>query len=293
MDKYLKYDYENNVIEQVLFNKTLTAKTESMMALGNGYLGLRSVDEEVESFNKEDLLINGIFNKDVEEEVAELANASDSIQTSIYIDGELFSISKRDKYSKKLFIENGYLERRIEFTRKLKSFEFVFKRFVSQDTKNIYAQKIVITQTKGTPAVIIVEPKINGQTTNRGTQHFSEGHKKRPNNNSVNYLETTTLSKRIVNHNMFLIVKNNNKKLKSGNDDFVLTMARRQVGFKIKETLSLKKPFTIEKLMSVNTSIDKEDKKTLETDVINKGRELLVNLESKTFNILLKESNAA
>ena len=68
------------------------------MALGNGYLGLRSVDEEVTSYNKEDLFVNGIFNTENRNEVPELANLADGIQLDIYIDGVKFRLTSQDKY---------------------------------------------------------------------------------------------------------------------------------------------------------------------------------------------------
>lgn len=63
METSLKYDVDNLLISQDKCNKNLTSKTESMMSLSNGYLGLKSIDEEIEKFNKEDLFVNGIFNK--------------------------------------------------------------------------------------------------------------------------------------------------------------------------------------------------------------------------------------
>ncbi|WAM10980.1 hypothetical protein ONA00_00220 [Mycoplasmopsis cynos] len=71
---FLKYDVENKTISQVKFDRNVTAKTESIFALGNGRIGIRSADEERAFYNKEDFFVNGIFNRDTRDEVSELAN---------------------------------------------------------------------------------------------------------------------------------------------------------------------------------------------------------------------------
>ncbi|SYV92483.1 Trehalose and maltose hydrolases (possible phosphorylases), partial [Mycoplasmopsis synoviae] len=45
--KFLNYNTKDKIISQVKFDKNLTAKTESIFSLGNGYLGIRSADEEL------------------------------------------------------------------------------------------------------------------------------------------------------------------------------------------------------------------------------------------------------
>ncbi|VEU69296.1 Kojibiose phosphorylase (plasmid) [Mycoplasmopsis canis] len=86
---------EKKTVSQVKFDKSVTAKTESIFALGNGYLGIRSADEERTSYNKEDFFVNGIFNKDTREDVSELANLADLMTTPIYFDGVEFEVSKK------------------------------------------------------------------------------------------------------------------------------------------------------------------------------------------------------
>ncbi len=292
MKKTLEYNSVKSTISQLYFDKNLTAKTESMMALGNGYLGLRSVDEEVESYNKEDLFVNGIFNKADDQMVSELANLSDSIQTPITIDGDKFTLNEKDKYKKTAQLRTGMLIRTIIANRGNKTFELTFKRFVSQDIKNVYAQVIEIKQTKGEDSEIIIEPRINGQTTNNGAQHFKEGQKKRTTQESVQYMEESNESGRFVAHNLITNAYANGKKLKGGNDDYVVSIARRQVGFKIKQTISTKdaKAFKLEKLMSVNTSID-HNEKVLTLEIVQKQSDkLLETLQKESFESLFEKS---
>ncbi len=291
MKKIMNYDTEGSKITQTLFDKNLTAKSESTMSLGNGYLGVRSVDEEVESFNKEDLFVNGVFNKADDQMVSELANLADSIQTPISIDGEKFSVKEDDKYTKTIELKTGLLTRVIEATRGKKKFLLTFKRFVSQSMENVYAQYIEIQQLEGSDSVIIIEPRINGQTTNNGAQHCKEGVKRRTTLESVQYIEKTNESERLVVHNLSTKATLGATLLKGGNDDYIVAMGRRQIGFKIKFHLSTNTDvFKLEKIMSVNTSIDDSDKVLSEKEVQNKGEELFKIISDSSFEQLLSDS---
>ena len=289
--KYLNYHLDQLAIEQVLFDSSLTAKTESIMALGNGYLGLRSSDEEVEAFNKEDLLVNGIFNKDSVEEVPEICNLADLTQTPILLDGEKLSLTKKDHYRKKLYLKNGELKRTLTITRNKKTYKIEFLRFVSQANKHLYLQKIRIKQISGKPTQLTVLPRINGQTTNYGTQHFKEGVKNRTSLTSIHYLEETTFSNRFVAHNLLINAFSNEKKLKGGNDDFIVTMDRRQIGFKINSKIDLKTTFVLEKIMTVNTSVDQEIAMLSKTEVLDQSRKLYDEIKATSYEKELRNSN--
>lgn len=289
----LIYDIENTRIIQEGYNRNLTAKTESIFAQGNGYLGIRAVDEEIEAFNKEDFFVNGIFNASDENEVSELANLADLIQTKIVIDNEVFSLAESQciiHYSKSLDLRNGLLKRRVVWTKKNKVFELLFERIVSQNYEHIYAQKIVIIQTQGESALLEIFPQINGQTTNNGAQHFCEGTKNLVETNCLRYIEQTNQSKKNVIHTMFLRVLNHKKFLKNGNDNFVIQMKRRQVGFKIKTTLNLNVPFILEKIMSVHTSIDSVKKLLSKSEILKNANKDLKILKSLKFDQLIKDS---
>ncbi|UWD34017.1 glycosyl hydrolase family 65 protein [Mesomycoplasma molare] len=255
----LFYDTKNLVITQKGFDPLLTKKTESIFAQGNGYLGIRAVDEERSYFNKEDFFVNGIFNKGDSTEVSEIANLADLIQTSIFIDNEIFMLNKRMNYKKSLDLKNGLLTREISFSKNNKKFVLVFKRLVSQKNKNIYAQTIELKQISGDKTNVKIIPLINGQTTNHGIQHFDEGKKLLVGKSLLQYQEQTNESKRWVIHNMKINAYSGDKLLESGNDDYVLKMARRQVGYEIKTEVSTKKSLKLEKIMSVSTTVDSDE----------------------------------
>ncbi|MGY6172380.1 glycosyl hydrolase family 65 protein [Candidatus Mycoplasma pogonae] len=254
----LIYNTKNKTITQEGYSYWTTKKTESIFTQGNGYLGLRAVDEERVTQNKEDFFINGLFNKGDNNESTELANLADSLQTTIIIDNEIFSITDKTKYRKTLDLKNGVLTREVFWNLKNKKFKFLFERIVDQKNKNLYAQKITITQLSGEPANLMIFPMINAQTTNSGVQHFNEGTKHLIDINTIQCREVTNQSNDYVVHTMYLKVCNGSQMLHNGNDDFVIKMARRQVGFQIKAKLQPNQAFVLEKIMSVFTTVDKD-----------------------------------
>ncbi|MCU4706542.1 glycosyl hydrolase family 65 protein [Mycoplasma sp. CSL7503-lung] len=276
MKDFLKYDLENKTVTQVKFDRNVTAKTESIFALGNGYMGIRSADEEKASYNKEDFFVNGMFNKDTKDDVSELANLADLMTTPIFMNGLQFDLKNRDEYAKTLYIREGYLKRTVVAKRGSGKFEFNFERFVSNADANVYGQKITIKvlETPENNAVkLTLKPAINGQVTNSGTQHFGEGKKGRPTTESLQMEQETTLSKKLAVHNMITRLFVNGKHIKGGHDDYVVEMQRRYVGFKINIDAKPGDIIVLEKLMSVHTSVDGK-KFLLKHDIVKENANL-------------------
>ncbi|QJB71432.1 glycoside hydrolase family 65 protein [Mycoplasma sp. 1654_15] len=256
---YLKYDLKKKSISQIKFNKSVTAKTESIFTLANGHMGIRSADEERMSYNKEGFYVNGIFNQDTKEDVPELVNLADLMTTPIIINSNEFEVKARDKYKKTLWIRDGVLERNVEIKRDWGKFLIHFERFVSRDDRYVYGQKIQIKveQTPDDQEVeIVLKPAINAQVTNTGTQHFGEGHKTRPTSESLQMEQKTTFSNRWVIHNLISKVYLNGKQIKGGTDDYIVEIQRRYLGFKIKLKVKPGDVIVLEKLMSVHSSVD-------------------------------------
>ncbi|ADE19762.1 glycosyl hydrolase family 65 protein [Mycoplasma crocodyli] len=293
MEKYLSYDIQGKKITQDKFNSKYTAKTESIFSLGNGYLGLRSADEELDFYNKPNLFVNGIFNKDTDEEVSELANLADSTQTMIDINGETFQLREEDLYNKTIDIRNGILTRTIQFKRKSGLFQLVFQRFVSQEIKHVYAQKISLTCLENyetNPINVKLFPTINGQVNNTGTQHFKEGNKRRTSLTSIKMEQETTHSKRFIVHNMVTNLTLNGRKIEGGTDDYVVHISRRAIGFNINLNFKQGDTINLEKIMSVNTSIDIDGTTLSNRDVDHKSSLLLDKLQKTNYKDLLDRS---
>lgn len=289
--KFLNYNTKDKIISQVKFDKNLTAKTESIFSLGNGYLGIRSADEELAWYNKEDFFVNGIFNRDVKEEVSELANLADCLSNPIFINGRIFTASHKDFYNKSLDIKKGILSRKIIAKRSQSEIEFNFERFVSQDDLNVYGQKIKIKVLKATKENnFLLKVGINGQVTNQGTQHFSEGHKFRPTNESLQMHQQTTNSKRFVVHNLITKLYLNGKLIKGGTDDYVIDIDRRRIVFNINLNLKEKDELVLEKLMSVHTSVDSKNKTISKEKVLANANEKHNYLLSQSYDNLKEKS---
>ncbi|MDQ0513850.1 putative glycosyl hydrolase [Mycoplasmoides fastidiosum] len=286
MQAKLYYDTINKIIRQKGFNRDLTAKTESIFSQGNGTLGIRGVDEEIESFNKEDFFVNGVFNVGDKEEVSELANLADTLQTKISIDQTTFSLSDSSgliSYEKWLDLHTGLLTRTIEHQIGDKKFQFIFERIVSQKHKNFYVQRITVKQLSGAASQIIVYPRINGQVTNSGIQHCNEGTKKLVGPNHVSYTYKTNQSDLAISQAMFLNVYSGDQKLFNNDNDFILQMSRRQVGFKVKTELRVDKPLHLEKVMAIATAINPDSPNGLANEeqfdsLINQQNDLIKNL---------------
>ncbi|MDD4297017.1 MAG: family 65 glycosyl hydrolase, partial [Ruminiclostridium sp.] len=72
---------DNNwIVQEESFSGRYLGKSETLMALGNGYLGIRSANEESYAGEKRNTFIAGTFNRFDENEVTELPNAADLIR---------------------------------------------------------------------------------------------------------------------------------------------------------------------------------------------------------------------
>lgn len=290
---YLKYDTKNKVISQEIFNPNVTAKTESIFSLGNGYLGIRSADEEKSVFNKEDFFVNGIFNKDSEDEVSELANLADLMTNTISLNGVVFQIENNDIYKKSLDIKKGILTREIIAKRNYGTFKLNFERFVSQSDLNVYGQKItieVLELNNKENIDIRLYPSIDATVTNSGTQHFSEGSKLRPTQTSLRMQQKTTFSKRLVVHNLVTKFLVNGELIQGGTDDYVIEIKRRLIRFNIKTNAKAGDKLELFKLMSVHTSVDDANDILSDEAVVKNADLKLEFLQQSDYETLKNES---
>lgn len=261
---FMKYDlgvgeYKNWVICENSFDNRTLGKSESIMCLGNGYLGLRSATEECYVGETRDMLIAGTFNK-FDEEVTELPNAADLTQIDIYINGEIFNLIQGEisDYSKSLNLKTGELKRGFVWSNKNSGkIKFEFKRFVSLKNLHLIGQYITITPLEK-DIDIKIKSGINGQVSNTGAQHFSEGDKRVYEGKYIQYTQKTIESK-------IDFVLNTTHKFKLNEEeitpDAIVAMDRRKVFYNYDLSVQSMKTFTIEKVSNVFTSRDKECEK--------------------------------
>ena len=105
------------ILAESKFESRFCGKCESVMSLGNGYLGLRSAAEENYVQTTRGLFVAGTFNRFDMAEVSELPNAADCTAIELELNGCRFSLEtgRTISYSKELDLRSGLLRRVIEW----------------------------------------------------------------------------------------------------------------------------------------------------------------------------------
>lgn len=198
----LSYDARHNPeLQQWSFTETRfdplsQGKCESVMSLGNGYLGLRSATEEAYVGATRNLFVNGMFNKFDDKEVTELPNAADVTQLELLIDGQRFTLETGEvsEYQRTLNLRDAELTRSLIWRSEAgKRVKLVFRRFVSMDDLHLIGMKIEVTPLDEGISFGVVSG-INAQLSNSGSQHFHEGEKRIYDRKFLQLIQTTTES---------------------------------------------------------------------------------------------------
>ncbi|MDP4086724.1 MAG: glycosyl hydrolase family 65 protein [Bacillota bacterium] len=252
-----KGEYQNWAIADVDFSLDHLGKTEAIMYLGNGYMGIRSANEEPYLQETRDCFVAGTFNKFDESEVTELPNIADVTRIDIRVDGERFSLEfgQVKNYVKQLNLKTAELTRSFEWTSpKGKQLRFNFKRFVSLDNLHLIGIKMEV-EALNEPVVIAFNSGINAQMTNTGSQHFHEGERRIYDKRFIQLIQTTTESKvDIVLNTVHRVNVNGNELDKEPR----MEMDRRKVWLAYEVDLKANDTLTMEKLVTIHTSRDKE-----------------------------------
>ena len=85
---------ENWLVAQEGSGLDYLGKTETIMAVGNGYLGARAANEERNLGETRNTFIAGVFNQADENEVTELANLPDVFAFDLVLNGLKFNLNK-------------------------------------------------------------------------------------------------------------------------------------------------------------------------------------------------------
>ncbi len=136
------------ILREDCFDSTHLGKTEAVMSLGNGYLGLRSATEERYLNETRDLLINGTFNKCDPTAVTELPNAADMTAIELWLNDERFTLEQGqiEAYSKELNIRTAELTREVVWVSpKGDRVKLNFRRTVSLTRLHDFASRVEIT----------------------------------------------------------------------------------------------------------------------------------------------------
>ncbi|MGG5254435.1 glycoside hydrolase family 65 protein [Neobacillus sp. SM06] len=252
-----KGDYQNWVVSDDSFSVDTLGKSEAVMYLGNGYMGLRSVNEEPYLQEVRNCFVAGTFNKFDEDEVSELPNIADVTRLNIRIDGERFSLEfgETKNYVKQLNVKTAELTRTFDWVSPQgKELRFHFRRFVSLENLHLIGMKMEV-ESLTHPVVISFDSGINAQMSNSGAQHFHEGERRIFDKRFIQLIQTTTESKIDIVLNTVHKVMVNGKELEK---EPLMVMDRRKVWLQFEAELQPNDTLTMEKLTTINTSRDKE-----------------------------------
>ncbi len=274
------------------FDADHLGKCEAVMSLGNGYLGLRSAHEERYLNETRDLLVNGTFNKFDPTAVTELPNAADMTAVELVIEGDRFTLEQGTikEYSRELNIQTAELTRKVLWVSPAgKSVKLLFRRVVSLDRLHDFALHIEVTPMDDDIEVKI-QSGIDGQVTNTGAQHFTDGDKRLYEGRYMQYVPRTTESgitfvENTVHH--FLM---DGVLLDEPTD---LYMPLRKIYGKYSVSVSKGSTLTIEKFCNIFTTRDADQQGLSPAELQEASLADLRELETMGYEALLKETEKA
>lgn len=293
MKTNIAYDLNSTwEISETSFNKNWLAKYESIFYLGNGYMGVRSATEENYLGEKRDLLVSGTFNKFDENEVTELPNVADLTQIKLSVNGQSLDLTQGSvtDYVRSLNLKTGELKRSFVWTTPSgEQVAFKFKRIVSMKRLHVLAQSVEITPLSG-EVKIAIESGIDGQLTNNGSQHFTEGEKHLYEEKYIQMMPKTTQS-----DITFVLSTVNNFSL---NDEVLvpqsrIEMKRRQVFNMYWADVAANETLKMEKISNVHTTIDKEHGARTLAEIEKIGYQELKTVSDLGYQVLRDESEIA
>ncbi len=149
-----KGDLKGWILKEDRFNAEFPRKCESIMCLGNGYMGLRSAMENYldPKSNKSRMnFVAGTFDYMEGDEATELPNLPDVTNMQISLDGEaVVPTGKIEGYERTLNLKNGLLRRAYTWESESgKKLELEFLRMVSLDDLHLICAEINIKALDG------------------------------------------------------------------------------------------------------------------------------------------------
>ncbi|WP_239253793.1 glycoside hydrolase family 65 protein [Listeria ilorinensis] len=163
-------------LSETKFALSYINKYGSLMAQGNGYLGLRASHEEDYPGQVRGMYLAGVYNRPAGSESAELVNLPDIAGMQIELDGQLFSLQmgKIVEYERHLALGSGLLTRRIIWRDpRGRLFELNFERVVGKTRGTLIGSRVSIKSLNQSVRAVITTG-IDGQQTNFGTQQLME-----------------------------------------------------------------------------------------------------------------------
>jgi hypothetical glycosyl hydrolase len=163
-------------LKEPKFSSHTLNKFATLMAAGNGYLGLRACHEEAYTDQTRGLYLAGFYHRSSAMETTELVNLPDVLQMRIELDGDIFTLLSGTviAYQRELNFANGELCRFIEWLAPNgRRYRIECQRFLSSARQPLVCSKIAITPLDD-DAAVTVSTGIDATQTNAGRQHLDE-----------------------------------------------------------------------------------------------------------------------
>lgn len=254
---------------------------ETMFTLGNGYMGVRGVLEEIPEGSAPGTYIAGIFDKSVAQ-VEELINLPNALDFRVASEGEKLDVGKMQVIShyRALDLKRGFLYRKTLFKdAKKRKIKYESLRFVSYDNPHLIVMKIKLTALNSC-ANLMIQDCVDDSITNKGG--LLEGRKRHvrvieaDGKNHTGYLCLRSYTyKTWIAYSSLLSIKKDKHENISGHRVFSLKLNKNQSA-------------TITKYITLHTSRDISKKKIKETSY-----NCITQAHRLGFNKLLKKHKEA
>lgn len=151
-------------------------KYASIMACGNGYIGIRAAHEEDYTRQTRGMYLAGLYHQAGRNETTELINLPDITAIDVELDGINFTLLSGDilEWQRELAFANGELRRSVVWrSPDGKRYRLESRRFASLDQLSLAAMQISITPLDAV-SQIVLKTGIDATQTNSGRQHLDE-----------------------------------------------------------------------------------------------------------------------
>lgn len=151
-------------------------KYASIMACGNGYIGIRAAHEEDYTRQTRGMYLAGLYHQAGRNETTELINLPDITGIDVELDGINFTLLSGDilEWQRELAFANGELRRSVVWrSPDGKRYRLESRRFASLDQLSLAAIQISITPLDAV-SQIVLKTGIDATQTNSGRQHLDE-----------------------------------------------------------------------------------------------------------------------
>lgn len=277
------------LVSQEGFSIDYLGKTETIMAIGNGYLGSRAANEERYYGETRNTFIAGIFNRSDDSEVTELPNIPDVFALNIKLNGHRFDLNqgKIHRCIKTLDVRNGEVTRDIVWEIDGQRFQLELKRFISLRRIHLSAQTITIKPLDESASIHLISG-IDCSITNSGVQHLTKVEKRLFDNEALHIQQQTTQSKiNLVTQSSHRIFIDGIKHHQSGH----VSAARRKIDLEYEFALKQGSVLRIDKMSYFITDKDNDIEDTTLEYLTQRSINALRNAHELGYQKLLVESS--